>query len=151
RLPISTGTDWFVYDFARVYAGVQGSLTIKSWLEAIKAGRSVVTNGPLLTLTVDGRPPGTTLAFDTPRSARVEVTGIGRDDVGEVRLIHNGRVVHTEAAQREGEGYRVRLVRDVRIDRPGWLAARIETTTKNELDCQLYAHTSPVYVDFAGG
>ena len=28
RLPISTGTDWFVYDFSRVYARVPGPLTI---------------------------------------------------------------------------------------------------------------------------
>ena len=28
RLPISTGTDWFLYDFARVYAGVPGKLTM---------------------------------------------------------------------------------------------------------------------------
>ncbi len=150
RLPISTGTDWFLYDFARVFAAVPGKLTIKSWLEAVKAGRCLVTNGPLLTLTVDGQPVGSTLTFEKPRNARVEVTGLGRHDFGHLQLIHNGQVIHREAAQREGEAYRAGLVRDVKIDRPGWLAARIETPTKNELDCQLYAHTSPVYLDVAG-
>ena len=29
-------------------------------------------------------------------------------------------------------------------------SARIDSTAKNELDRQLYAHTSPVYVDLAG-
>ncbi|HLW66959.1 MAG TPA: CehA/McbA family metallohydrolase, partial [Gemmataceae bacterium] len=48
RLPISTGTDWFIYDFSRVYARVEKPLTIRSWLAALKAGRNVVTNGPLL-------------------------------------------------------------------------------------------------------
>lgn len=150
RLPLSTGTDWFLYDFARVYATVTGKLAISSWLAAVKAGRCVVTNGPLLTLLVDGRPVGATLTLAKPRSARVEVTGIGRQDFGQLQLIHNGKVIHTQAAQREGEAYRVRLVRDVHLQGPGWLAARVETLTRNELEGQLYAHTSPVYLEMAG-
>src|SRR5262249_6018657 len=74
----------------------------------------------------------------------------GRHDFGQLQLIHNGQVLQTEAARRQGESYYARLLRDVKIDRPAWLAARIETRTKNELDCPLYAHTSPIYLDFAG-
>ena len=33
RLPISTGTDWFIYDFARVYVRMTDKLSIKSWLD----------------------------------------------------------------------------------------------------------------------
>src|SRR5262245_25636550 len=47
RFPISTGTDWFIYDFARVYAKVPGELTIPKWLNAVKAGRNQATNSPL--------------------------------------------------------------------------------------------------------
>jgi len=57
-MPISTGTDWFMYDFSRVYAEVQGKLTIPAWLDAVKAGRCQATNGPLLTLKVEGKTPG---------------------------------------------------------------------------------------------
>jgi hypothetical protein len=39
----------------------------------------------------------------------------------------------------------------LRIDRPGWLALRIPLDAgRNELDKPLFAHTSPIYVDFAG-
>src|SRR5262249_9135504 len=48
RMPISTGTDWFVYDFARVYARVPDKLIASRWLEALKAGNCQATNGPLL-------------------------------------------------------------------------------------------------------
>src|SRR5262249_40848516 len=48
RMPISTGTDWFVYDFARVYARVPDKLIPSRWLEALKAGNCQATNGPLL-------------------------------------------------------------------------------------------------------
>src|SRR5262249_51454205 len=95
RVPISTGTDWFLYDFARVYAQVLGDLTVPSWLAAVKAGRCLVTNGPLLTLTVDGHDIGKTLALDKPRRVRVEATAVGRHDFQRLQLVRNGKVVHT--------------------------------------------------------
>lgn len=150
RLPISTGTDWFLYDFSRVYAHVPGKLTIPSWLEALKAGRSVATNGPLLTLTVDGREVGDVLKLDEPRTVRVEATAVGRHDFQRLQLVRNGQVIHTEQAAKKDASYVARLVREVALDEPAWLALRIDTQTKNELDRQLYAHSSPVYVEVAG-
>src|SRR5262249_44230262 len=40
RLPITTGTDWFMYDFSRVYARMEPTqpLTAATWLETLKAG-----------------------------------------------------------------------------------------------------------------
>src|SRR5258708_38698639 len=79
-LPISTGTDWFLYDFARVYARVPGTLTIPAWLDALKAGRCQVTNGPLLSLKVNGRGSGDVLALEQPGTVKVEATAVGRHD-----------------------------------------------------------------------
>src|SRR5258706_15387893 len=61
RVPFSTGTDWFMYDLARVYTQVKGSLSIKSWLEALVAGRSFISNGPLLRLSLEGQDLGGTV------------------------------------------------------------------------------------------
>jgi hypothetical protein len=150
RLPISTGTDWFLYDFSRVYARVDGKLTVPSWLEAVTAGRCQATNGPLLALKVDGREPGDTLRLDRPRTVRIEAQAQGRHDFQRLQLVHNGRVIQAEPAAREGPGYAARLVRELSVDGPGWFAVRIEATTRNEFDRPLYAHTSPIYVEFAG-
>lgn len=150
RMPISTGTDWFIYDFSRVYAQVTGKLTIKSWLEAVKAGRCVATNGPLLSLTVDGHPMGDTLKLDKPKAVRIEATGIGRHDFQRLQLVQNGKVIHEQAAEKKDGGYQARLSRTVPLDSPGWFAVRIDSTTRNEFDKPLYAHGSPVYVDVAG-
>ena len=150
RLPLSTGTDWFLYDFARVYARLPDRLSVPAWLAALKAGRCVATNGPMLTLTVDGRAIGDVVRCDTPRKVRIEAAGIGRHDFGRLELVQNGRVIQGEtAAKREG-GFSARLVREVEIDEPAWFAVRIDSQTKNELGRKLYAHTSPVYVDLAG-
>jgi hypothetical protein len=150
RLPLSTGTDWFLYDFSRVYARIPERLTIKSWLEALRAGRCVATNGPLLTLTVDGHEVGEVLDLDRPRTVRVEATGVGRHDFQRLQLVQNGQVVQTQPTAANDGGYAARLVREVRIDEPTWFAVRIEATTRNELNNRLFAHSSPVYVDLAG-
>jgi hypothetical protein len=150
RMPISTGTDWFLYDFSRVYAKVAGQLSIKSWLGAVKAGRCVATNGPLLTLSVDGREIGDALRLDRPGSVRVEATATGRHDFQRLQLVHNGQVVQAQPAEGKDGSYTARLTREVRIDKPGWFAVRIDASTRNELDRPLYAHSSPVYVDLAG-
>jgi hypothetical protein len=35
RVPFSTGTDWFLFDFSRVYVQLDGALTTERWLEAL--------------------------------------------------------------------------------------------------------------------
>jgi hypothetical protein len=150
RLPISTGTDWFIYDFARVYAEVKEKLTIASWLSALKAGRNQVTNGPLLDLTVNGQPVGSIVKLDEPDTVRIEGRARGRQDFGKLQLIHNGRVIQEARARGSGMYYQASLARAARIDRPGWLCLRIDSNTRNEMGRVLFAHTSPIYLDYQG-
>ncbi len=149
RLPISTGTDWFIYDFARVYAGVKGEPSIRSWLEALKAGRTVASNGPLVRLTVDGHGPGDVISLEKAKVLRVEATARGRHDFKQLQLVHNGKVIRSQASEGKGR-FQGRLSAEVRVDEPGWFAVRIDSQTRNELDRPLFAHSSPVYVDVSG-
>jgi hypothetical protein len=151
RLPISTGTDWFLYDFSRVYARVEGKLTVKSWLEALRAGRCVATNGPLLRLSVDGKPVGDVLKLDGPKTVRVEAEGVGRHPFERLQLVHNGKVVQEARSEKKGEGFAARLVRTVRLTEPAWFAARIDNSkARNELGHVLFAHGSPCHVEYQG-
>src|SRR5262249_32205088 len=127
RLPLSTGTDWFLYDFARVYARVTDRLTSKSWLDALKAGRCVATNAPLLTLRVDGQEVGEVVTLDKPGTVRVEATGLGRHDFERLQLVQNGKVIEAKSSEEKDGAYSAKLVREVRIDEPAWFAVRIES------------------------
>ncbi len=40
HVPFSTGTDWFIYDFSRVYVQTDRPLTPTAWLEILAAGKS---------------------------------------------------------------------------------------------------------------
>jgi hypothetical protein len=150
RMPISTGTDWFLYDFSRVYAKVKAPLTIKSWLESLRAARCQATNGPLLSLKVDSKEIGDVLNLEKGKKVRVEASGIGRHDFQKLELVHNGKVIHSQTTEPKNGGHVARLVRDVPLDQPGWFAVRIDSRTTNELGQRLFAHTSPVWVDVAG-
>lgn len=150
RLPISTGTDWFLYDFSRVYARVTEPLTIKSWLQAVKSGRCQATNGPLLSLTVDGKEIGSTINLSQPKTVQIEARGICRHPFGKIELIHNGKVIKNKHEQKKSDHFTAEFVHKVPVDKPGWFALRIDSAAKNELGQPLFAHTSPVYVDLQG-
>lgn len=150
RLPISTGTDWFMYDFARVYAKAPSPLTHAGWLEALRGGRNSISNGPLLTLTVDGQEPGAVIVLDKPRSVRIEAGGVGRHAFGDVQLLRNGVVLKKQAAEMQDGVAMARLTHELRIEEPVWFAVRVESAATNELGQKLFAHTSPVYVDLGG-
>lgn len=150
HLPISTGTDWFMYDFSRVYAQVEGDLTVKSWLAAVRAGRCQATNSPLLTLKVNGQPIGSTLRLDKPGPVEIEAAGLGRHDFQKLELVQNGKVIATAVAKPHERGFSAKIARTVKLDGPAWFALRIDATKQNELERVLYAHSSPVYVNMAG-
>ncbi|HEV3145571.1 MAG TPA: CehA/McbA family metallohydrolase, partial [Gemmataceae bacterium] len=150
RLPISTGTDWFIYDFSRVYAPLNGKLTVPSWLAALKAGRNIVTNGPLLSLTVEDKSMGDTIKLPNSKKLHIAASGIGRHDFQKLQIVQNGKVILSENARKSGDHFEARLEREVPVDGPCWLAVRIESDNKNELGQQLFAHSSPLYVEMAG-
>jgi hypothetical protein len=150
RVPFSTGTDWFIDDLNRVYANVPGNLTIRAWLDALKAGRSFITNGPLFEFSVESTGIGGTLALDSPGEVRVRGRAEGRKNFGKLQLVRNGRVIDEIAAESSGLHFEARLDRRIAIERPCWLALRVSSTERSEYGRELFGHTSPVYVTIGG-
>jgi len=150
RVPFSTGTDWFMYDLARVYTKVEGGLGIKSWLSALIAGRSFISNGPLLRLTVEDKDLGGTVELQSGREVSVEASASGRISFQKLQLIQNGKVV-SESKPQPKDGYvEARLDQRIKIDEPSWLALRVSTQANSEFGHQLFAHTSPIYIKVGG-
>ena len=149
RLPISTGTDWFMYDFSRVYAEVRDPLTIPAWLDAVKAGRCQATNGPLLTLKVDGKTMGDVIDLQEAKTVKIQASALGRYPLQRLQLVQNGQVIKTQPASAKEPG-RIQLTHEVRVDGPAWFAVRSDAETKNEFNKALFAHSSPVYVTHKG-
>jgi hypothetical protein len=151
KTPFSTGTDWFIYDFSRVYVPLEGELTARRWLLGLAQGRSYITNGPFLELAAGGKQIGETIAATKGQELKITARALGRADFHGLELIHNGKIVEHVHCDKVDGHFDAELQFNLKIDEPGWIALRIPPQTgKNEFDKPLFAHTSPIYIELEG-
>jgi len=130
-MPLSTGTDWFMYDWSRVYAEVRGKLTIASWLDAVKAGRCQVTNGPLLSLTIDGKKVGAVIELTEAKTLKIEGSASAGMDSRSCSSFATARSSRRRSAGgKESSG--AKILTTVRVEEPAWFALRVESDAKND-------------------
>lgn len=178
RLTATAGTDkmtnYVTVGANRVYAKLDGELSYQGWIDAMKAGRTFVTNSPMLRFTVNGRESGSLLNL-RGSGAMVEIQAEGESQLPYHRLevVANGEVIADATPGGELHRARIRLEHPVR--RSCWLAARavediqpyrragvefskihVErgTTLGNYFGTRrpetVFAHSSPVYVILDG-
>lgn len=151
HLPFSTGTDWFIYDFSRVYVPLKEELSAKKWLAQLQSGKSYITNGTFLEFTVNGHTIGDTIALANAGELKVQGRAVGRNDFQRIELVHNGKVIHPTDSQPANGHFTAQMEFTLKVERPGWLALRIpQPAGKNEFGKELFAHTSPIYIEVAG-
>jgi hypothetical protein len=158
RIPAGAGTDAFP-NFAmlhgpvgldRVYVHMGPVLDHQRFLAGLKAGRTFVTNGPLLSFTVDGRGPGEELPLAVARTLRVHVTLRSVVPVDHLEVVANGQVVASIPLSGDGTGADTTL--GIPVSQSGWLLLRARGDGPREpvLDLYPFASTSPVYVTVGG-
>ncbi len=154
RVPASSGSDAMT-DYwrhpaigsVRVYVKTGSSLDYDNWIEAFTKGRSFVTSGPLLLLSVNGSEPGDeiTLSAEEPSRIRVNAEATSILPMQTLDIIQNGKVVHTVTLDNQLEA---KVSIDLSADQTGWIAARVTGPEHQHLlmDSYVYAHTNPVYL-----
>jgi len=150
RVPFSTGTDWFIYDFSRVYVEVDKPLTIERWLNRLEKGRTFITNGPLLKFSLGEYSPGDVIRLALPQELNITSQAVGRSDFQKIEVIYNGRVVQSAPSQSVDGHFEAQITAPLLISEPGWVALRISSEQKNELGAPLFGHTSAVYIEMGG-
>jgi hypothetical protein len=165
RIPAAAGTDAMA-NFAslrgpiglnRVYvhtstgAAPRHALDHAAWLAGIQAGRTFATNGPLITLAVDGRGVGDSIRLPAGRHLlRLHATLASIVPVDHWEVVANGAV----AATLPLAGDRTEGSADVAIPatRSMWLTLRAWSDKPAEriMDIYPFATTSPVYVTVSG-
>lgn len=124
---------------------------VSTWLAALKAGRTLATNGPLLGLTVEGRPPGSEIAA-SPAGSRVHYAGFLRSivPVDHLELILNGKVVKslpTGKSRTQSD-----FAGELDVKGNSWLLVRAWSAgaVPEIFDIYPYATTNPVFIRVAG-
>jgi len=152
-VPATAGTDVFLNRIGsnlpggdRVYVRVEGGLNYGGWIDGLKAGRSFVTSGPMLTFTANGEGPGAVLKTAEKPTVRVKATARSQFPLAKAELVHNRKVI--AVATLADDRLTATLDREVTLDRGGWLAFRAEGPgTIDTATSGLNAHANPVYVE----
>jgi len=152
RVPAVGGTDKMSAGMpvggVRTYAYIgDDDLTHISWSDAVRAGRTYTTSGPLMDFTVEGLRPGDELSLpESGGSVHVTATATCAMPINKLEIVFNGKVI-AQASSAEGSKL---LVIDEAIDLPGsgWIAARAisDHVAWHVWPVNFAAHTSPVYV-----
>jgi hypothetical protein len=155
RIPAAAGTDAFP-NFASlrgppglVRTFVQSGTTLdhRRWLAGIKAGRTFVTNAPLLEFTLAGRGIGSEIrlpAGSQRLSARVSLRS--NVPIDHLEIIGNGKVVATIPLS--GDKMSATDTVPVRVTESGWFVLRAysDRAVTPVLDLYPFGSTSPIYV-----
>ena len=93
-----------------------------SWLTNLQSGKSFITNGPALTLSVNDRGPGSELELSAGDTVEVTVSWHSHYPLNKIEIVQDGRVA-AEESYPEGT---VRGDMKKRLTAPGnsWIAAR---------------------------
>lgn len=117
------------------------------WLDGLKAGRTMATNGPLLHFTVNGQAPGSTIELNGA-GRELQLSGFLRSavPVDHVELIFNGKVIRT--FESEDSRTSADLAGSVQVNESGWMLLRAWNDDAHPLifDLYPYATTSPVFI-----
>lgn len=160
RLAATAGTDTFFNtcdagEFSnppagnRAFVRIDGPLSAGAWRDGVRAGRTFVTNGPMLALTADGREIGDEIAAKAGETLVVEAEAGSHAPFDRLELIVNGDVVATAPATDGGTTAALRY--ELAVVESCWVAARASgSESRLVYGGPVYAHTSPIYVTVGG-
>jgi len=161
RLPTGAGTDAMTnyaslrgpVGMNRVFAslGPGAKLEYRAFLDAVKAGRTFATNGPLLSFTLDGHEAGDEIALPAgTRTLQAKVSLRSVVPLEKLEIVSNGAVVATVPL--DASGARADATVPLEVSKSGWYTLRAWSTHAAEpvLDIYPFATTSPIYVTVGG-
>jgi hypothetical protein len=123
---------------SRTYAHLGGEpWSYAAWIEAVRAGKTCISEGPFIDLQVDGKLPGAMLSVPVDPRTRVQASIGPLDSMGALEIVANG-VVRVQQVATAGASISITAELD-----PGglrWIAARYRRS-----DGAFVAHTSPIY------
>src|SRR5262249_43926087 len=137
--------------FVRTYARLRDgeSFTYASWVEAVRAGRTFVTKGPLLRKTVDGHESGAIIQLKQPTTVHVHAEARSLEPFDHLALVHNGEFL--KSVRPRGSPFTAVIDRDVKLRDNGWLSLWCSGDTPYIMTHGgQMAVASPVYIRFKG-
>ncbi len=152
---LTAGTDAFpgyarcmAIGTTRIIVNTNGKTDWGTYLTGIRNGRSVVTNGPMIDLKIDGKLPGEVL--NQSKGVTWEMEVFSGSQLDKIELLVNGKVVW-ESKQPLTSGTK-KFAGKLRLPKGGWIAARVHGSSVGwpQMDSYSFAHTSPIWIGAVG-
>ncbi|MCI0744981.1 MAG: hypothetical protein L0Y58_06205 [Verrucomicrobia subdivision 3 bacterium] len=121
--------------YNRVYVHCANELTWEGWHRNLRAGRSFVSNGPLLRCRANGELPGHVFRADGPLEVKFDVKLDSRNPIASIEIVRNGQAEPLDST------------RPFTIAETGWFLVRAIGDVTNTFR---FASTAPWYVEIDG-
>ncbi|NQT83136.1 CehA/McbA family metallohydrolase, partial [bacterium] len=150
RIPVSAGTASGIMPspvgYSRVYVKIPGEFSYENWVKGLKAGKSFATNGPTLSLKVDGHGLGDVIRLKEPgRSLTIEAKAESPSSLAYLEVMAFGKTI---ARVEASSGLRtLNLKTSLTPSESTWIVAR---AFESNPETARFAHTSPVYIEVPG-
>lgn len=124
------------------YTGDPDGFSPDDWFEAVRKGRTFVTNGPMIDLRIENYMPGDEIVLDENKSIEVSARawgGKGWSAPKSLRLIKFGETVREVGTSEPGQT-ELRVSAELEVGSGFWIAAHAVSQDGSQ------AHTTPIYV-----
>lgn len=156
QIPMAAGTDKMSdripVGSSRLYVNTGGDRSYDAWIEGLKAGNGFITNGPLLTFSVDDYHSGDVVNFKGRKRVVARCNARSIHNFARLEFMVNGKVVATEApAVINSMGiYESTIEFSMTVDESSWIAARVAARADEgeaimPRRMKVFAHANPIY------
>ena len=139
--------------YSRVYVHLPGGFSYDSWLAGLKSGRSFVSTGPMLLVTVNSRQPGAVMDDKSATEVTLRVRGeaVSAEPLERIEIVWSGELQQRISPKNEHveNAYTSRIDATIRAKDSGWVAVRC-VGRPTEAGGLPFAHTGPWHVRLAG-
>jgi hypothetical protein len=138
--------------YSRVYVHLHDGFNYGDWMKGLKAGRSFVTTGPMLLVTVNDKESGDTFELQKP-DLKLQIKGeaISGEPLERIEIIWSGEVIRSVRPQNlpANNGFVTKISESIPARASGWVAIRCvgKTTSSGGIP---FAHTAPWHVEIRG-
>jgi len=151
KLAPAAGSDFPYFDqpgAVRTYVAIEGSYKPDKWFSGLRAGRSYVSNGPLLTFSINKVKMGGTI--NSKAGTLLKITGSAMlnpdvDTLSELALLRCGEPVQNVTIKRARDGS-LALTAEIELEQSMWLALRAKGKQTLAHSGAIYAAAEGVYV-----
>ena len=154
KLTPSAGTDFPAVDqrpgAVRNYVKINGEFSVAAWFEAFKAGRTFVTNGPVLEFSINEEGMGSELMLDPGSRLKVKARARLNPDLDKLdclELVEQGQVVRR--IESRGDAQMLSLECEIEARRGTWFVVQARGKRGGH-GPTTFAVTAPIYVHVGG-